>query len=451
MGIAESNLAGFTTTITGTTMSEALITLRKRRGIVLIGFLLGLAYGIYQALAQTESTLGRNHPQAKALKAQIDELGREIDREQNRLLLQAKQNDLVARTNEDQTSTALNAQKSAAYKLRDEVAYTLRQREFESNRTLYEGLLQRLRTAGVQAGLESLEIDVIDLAMIPAEAVLKPRSRIILTMLLFGLLGGIILAFLMESFDTGLRRVAEIESITELPSLAMIPRARCPTAEDGSLSTAQRNISVLSQPKSQFAEAFRSLRTALFLSPAGHPPKFILFTSATMSEGKTTAATNLATVLAQGAPRVLLIDADLRRPAIHHRFGGSGKVGLTTLLTSATTLEETVQRVPEIPNLDILSSGPIPPFPTEMLNSQAMRDLLKRCSEIYTHVILDSPPILAVSDGLILSREADAVALVIRHGKASKHVVRRTRDLLLRSGAPVTGIVLNAVDLKSPE
>lgn len=404
------------------------------------------------AYAQMESTLGPNHPQAKAAKAQIDELSREIDTEQQRLLLQAKQNYLAARTNEDQTTAALEAQKSDAYKLRDDlVEYTLRQREFESNRNLYEGLLQRLRTAGVQAGLESLEIDVVDQAMLPAAPVLRPQSTIILTMLFFGLLAGIILAFLLESLDTGLRSVAEIESVTELPSLAIIPRARRSAADLSHLSTAERNISSLSQPKSQFSEAFRSLRTALLLSTAGQAPKVILFTSATPSEGKTTAASNLACILAQGDARVLLVDADLRRPNVHHRFGLNGRVGLTTLLTGATTLKDTVQRVPEVPNLDVLVSGPVPPFPTEMLSSEAMARLLDHCGEIYTHVIIDSPPILSVTDGVILARESDAVVLVVRHGKSSKHVVRRARDLLLRSGAPITGIVLNAVDMSSPE
>jgi capsular exopolysaccharide synthesis family protein len=303
----------------------------------------------------------------------------------------------------------------------------------------------------VQAGLESLEIDVVDQALLPAAPVLRPQSTIILTMLFFGLLAGIILAFLLESLDTGLRSVAEIERIIELPSLAIIPRARRSAADLSTLSTAERNISSLSQPKSQFAESFRSLRTALLLSTAGHPPKFILFTSATPSEGKTTAASNLACILAQGNARVLLIDADLRRPNIHHRFGLNGRVGLTTLLTGATTLKETVQHVPEVPNLDVLVSGPVPPFPTEMLSSEAMSRLLEHCGEIYTHVIIDSPPILSVTDGVLLARESDAVVLVVRHGKSSKHVVRRARDLLLRSGAPITGIVLNAVDMNSPE
>jgi capsular exopolysaccharide synthesis family protein len=403
--------------------------------------------------AQLGSSLAPNHPQMKALKAQIDELAKEIDAEQNRLLIQAKQNYVVARANEDQTTAALEAQKTDAYKLRDQlVEYSLRQREFEANRNLYDSLQQRLRTASVQSGLESLEIDIVDKALPPASPVLRPQSTVIMTALAFSLLGGIVTAFLMESLDTGLRSIAEIESITELPSLAIIPRARRSSVDHaGTLTTAQRNIGILTQPKSQFAEAFRSLRTSLLLSTAGHAPKFIVLTSATPSEGKTTAASNLAAILAQRDTRVLLIDGDLRRPNIHHRFGLNGKIGLTTVLTGATKLEETVQRVPEIPNLDILPSGPVPPFPTEMLSSGAMDAILKRCGEIYDYVVIDSPPILSVTDGVILARQADAVVLVVRHGKSSKHVVRRARDILLRSGAGITGIVLNAVDLNSPE
>jgi capsular exopolysaccharide synthesis family protein len=403
--------------------------------------------------AQMQATLGPNHPQAKALRAQIAELSTEVEKEQSRLLLQAKENFVVARVNEDQTKAALEEQKTEAYKLRDDlIEYTLRQREFESNRTLYEGLLQRLRTAGVEAGLESLEIDVVDQALPPAQPVLKRQSTLILTGMIFGLLGGIVIAFLVESLDTSLSSVAEIEAATELPSLAVIPKARrTPSEQAGVLTATQKNLDVLSQPKSQFTESFRSLRTSLLLSTTGHPPKIILLTSATPSEGKTTLATNLACILAQGEARVLLIDADLRRPSVHHRFGMSGKTGVTTVLTGATPLEKATQNVPEVPNLDILPAGPMPPFPTEMLSSDAMDQLLQRCGELYTHIVVDTPPILSVTDGVILARHADAVVLVVRHAKSSKHVVRRARDLLLRSGAPITGIVLNAVDLNSPE
>lgn len=403
--------------------------------------------------AQLEATLGPNHPQAKSVKAQVTELSSEVTKEQNRLLLQAKENFVVARANEDQTNAALEAQKADAYKLRDDlIEYTLRQREYEANRTLYEGLLQKLRTAGVEAGLESMEIDIVDQALPPASPTLRSSSKIIMVGVIFGLIGGIIIAFLLDSLDTGLRTITEVENVTELPSLAVIPRARRTSVEQGaSLTTAQKNLVVLSQSKSQFSESFRALRTSLLLSTAGHPPKFILLTSATPSEGKTTLSTNLACILAQGDARVLLIDADLRRPSVHHRFGMSGKIGLTTVLTGASTLESAAQNVAEVPNLDVLPAGPMPPFPTEMLSSQAMTSLLQHCGEIYTHVLIDTPPILSVTDGVILAQHSDAVVLVVRHGKSNKHIVRRARDLLVRSGAPITGIVLNAVDLNSPD
>jgi capsular exopolysaccharide synthesis family protein len=281
---------------------------------------------------------------------------------------------------------------------------------------------------------------------------MQAPERIILTTTLFFLLGGVVIAFLVESLDTGLHNIQEIEHVMEMPSLAVVPRAKRPSAEQAAaMSASQRNLNVLTQPKSQFTEAFRSLQTSLLLATAGQPPKFILFTSATPSEGKTTIASNLACILAQGESRVVLIDADLRRPTVHHRFGLTGKAGLTTILAGTSSFENTVQHTAELPNLDILPSGPVPPFPTEMLNSDAMKALLEKLGGLYTHVIIDSPPILSVTDAAILGRMVDAVVLVVRHGKSTKNVMRRARDLMVRSGAPVAGLVLNAVDVNSPE
>ena len=156
-------------------------------------------------------------------------------------------------------------------------------------------------------------------------------------------------------------------------------------------------------------------------------------------------------MLAQRNVRVLLIDADLRRPTVHHRLGLNGKVGLTSVLTGAVTLEQAVQHIPEVPNLDVLVSGPVPPFPTEMLGSENMRQLLEHARGTYTHIVMDSPPLLSVTDSVVLARDADAIVLILRYGKPSKQAVRRARDLLVRSGARVTGIAINAVDLDSPE
>ena len=396
---------------------------------------LATARASYQQLtAQSPLGLGPNHPQVKALQAQIGELTKEIDTEQNRLELQAKETYLAAKAAEDKTEQELDARKAEAYQQGDDlVQLTILQREFEQNRTLYDGLEQRLRTAEVQAGLEALEVDVVDQALPPVSPTMRPPSSIILSTTVFYLMGGIVIAFILESLDTGLHNIQEIETVMEMPSLAIIPQARRASVEQmAAMSTPERNIHVLTQPKSQFTEAFRALRTSLLLATAGQPPKFILFTSAMPSEGKTTMATNLACILAQSGVPVLLLDADLRRSNIHHRFGLTGKLGLTTVLAGTSTLEEAVQRVPEAPNMDILPSGPVPPFPTEMLSSEAMRALMERLGKVYTHVVIDSPPVLSVTDAVVMGRMVDA-------------------DILARSGAPVAGLVLNAVDVNSPD
>ncbi len=401
----------------------------------------------------TVNGIGPNHPMAKSLKAHIDVLTNQLTAEQNRIELQAKEYYLAAKGTEDKIEQELEEKKAESYKQGDDlVRYTLLQREYEQNRALYDGLEQRLETAKVEAGLDALEVDTVDKAVPPVSPTLRPAGSIILTTTVLFMLGGIVIAFIVESLDTGLSNIPELETLMEMPSLAIIPRAKRSSAEQtAAMSAVQRNVNVLTQPKSQFTESFRALQTSLLLATTGQPPKFILFTSATPSEGKTTTASNLACILAQGEARVLLVDADLRRPNMHHRFGLTGKLGLTTVLAGTSTLEEALQHVPEMPNLDILPSGPVPPFPTEMLSSQAMRVLLDRIAPLYKYVIIDSPPILSVTDAVILGRAVDAVVLVVRHGKASKNVMRRARDLLVRSGAPMSGLVLNAVDLNSPE
>jgi capsular exopolysaccharide synthesis family protein len=413
---------------------------------------LALAKAGYAELTAQDG-LGPNNPRVKALQAQIDVLSKELDTEQGRMELQAKETYLAAKAAEDKTEQELDARKAEAYQQGDDlVQYTILQREYDQNRLLYDGLEQRLETAKVQAGLEALEVDVIDQALAPVNPTMRSPSSIILSTTVFFLLGGVVIVFIMEGLDTGLHNIQEIETVMEMPSLAIIPQAKRASMEQmASMTTAQRNVNVLTQPKSQFTESFRALRTSLLLSTSGQPPRFILFTSAMPSEGKTTMASNLACILAQSDVRVLLLDADLRRSNMHHRFGLTGKIGLTTVLAGTSTLEEALQHVPEIPNLDILPSGPLPPFPTEMLSSEAMVALMARLGQMYAHIVIDSPPVLSVTDAVVLGRMVDAVVLVIRHGKESKNVMRRARDLLARSGAPMAGLVLNAVDVNSPD
>ncbi len=404
-------------------------------------------------LAELNAQFGPHYPQGRQLKAESEQPQQAIRLEAARGIAEAKTSYQTAATNQAMTQKTLDNEIGNAYKLRDDmVQYVLLQREFESNRTLYEGLLNRLREAGIEAGLTSSEIDVIDIARIPMYPGGMRRTSRVLVGVMFGLFAGMALAFFTDSLDTSLRTVHDIETISELPSLAVIPRARklLPrTIAEDTRSAVLKNIDVVGQPNSQFAESFRSLRTALMLSGVGQPPQTILVTSSTPAEGKSTIATNLASVLAYRDAKVLLIDADLRRPTVHNRFGISGKIGLSTVLSGSTPFEEALQSVPEIPNLSLLASGPVPPFPTELIASKEMNDLLRYCKGQYTHIVIDSPPILTITDGIVLAPQSDTVILVVRYGRASKHSVRRARDLMQRAAIRMGGTVINAVDTSS--
>ena len=205
------------------------------------------------------------------------------------------------------------------------------------------------------------------------------------------------------------------------------------------------------RPQSQMAESYRALRTSLLLSNLGAPPKIIMVTSALPQEGKTTTSINTAVVLAQKGVRVLLIDADLRRPSIHKTLGMGPHSGLSNVLTGSTTLEQAIARTPILPNLFVLPAGTPPPNPAELLASSNLKDVLDQLKEQYDHIVIDTPPSLSVTDAVVLSPRADAVVLVIRSGQTTKQALRRSRDILMQVNAKVVGVLLNAVDLSSPD
>jgi capsular exopolysaccharide synthesis family protein len=209
-------------------------------------------------------------------------------------------------------------------------------------------------------------------------------------------------------------------------------------------------IVTIAQPKSQVAEAYRALRTSVLLSSSGAPPKVILVTSALPEEGKTTTSVNTAVVLAQKNSRVLLVDADLRRPRVHHYFQIPQSPGLTTLLTGGAP--EDAPPVPSsIPNLFTLPSGMCPPYPAELLSSPAMKAALARWREEFDHIVIDSPPSLSVTDAVLLSEQVDGLLLVARASQTSRAALRRATMLLRTVNARILGVVLNGVDLSSPD
>jgi polysaccharide biosynthesis transport protein len=246
--------------------------------------------------------------------------------------------------------------------------------------------------------------------------------------------------------------------ISGLAPLGMIPLGS-KSAREGPdpkrlvIATSKEAVELVTQvrPQSQMAESYRALRTSLLLSNLGSPPKVIMVTSALPQEGKTTTSINCAVVLAQKGVRVLLIDADLRRPSIHKTLGMGPRTGLSNVLTGSTTVEQAISRTAVLPNLYVLPAGTPPPNPAELLASANMRDVLAQLREQYDHIIVDTPPSLSVTDAVVLSPRADAVVLVIRSSQTTKQALRRSRDILAQVNAKVVGVLLNAVDLSSPD
>jgi capsular exopolysaccharide synthesis family protein len=258
--------------------------------------------------------------------------------------------------------------------------------------------------------------------------------------------------------DNTVRTPEQAQALSALPSLGMIPLG----SKSGNYGAAGKRLVLTAsrevvetvaqiRPQSQMAESYRALRTSLLLSNLGAPPKVIMVTSARPQEGKTTTSINTAIVLAQKGVRVLLIDADLRRPSIHKALGMGPHSGLSNVLTGSATMEQTITTSPVLPNLFIMPAGTPPPNPAELLASSNMRDLIAELRDLYDHIVIDTPPTLSVTDAVVLSPRADATILVIRSGHTTKQALRRARDILMQVNAHVAGVLLNAVDLTSPD
>jgi polysaccharide biosynthesis transport protein len=277
--------------------------------------------------------------------------------------------------------------------------------------------------------------------------------------------GGVGLALFREYLDNTVKSPDDIEALTGLPSLAVVPSLPGMNGHHGRLARFSRDtpdrvssgprVELLAhvQPKSQVSEAFRALRTSLLLSQADHPPQVILVTSALPREGKTTAAVNLAVTLAQLGDRTLLMDADLRKPGIRRALNMTiaKDMGLSSYLAGVSTLDEVVIPHPTINNLEALTTGPVPPSPADLLSSHRMREAIVELRRRFKFIVIDSPPIMAATDAVILSSLTDGVLLVVRSGETPKEAFTRTRDLLAAVKSRLLGVVLNAVDSSAPD
>src|SRR6202046_4750109 len=434
--------------------SEVLTELRKRKS------------DIDEQYAEALSQYGPNFPKVLRIAAQQKEVNDDLTRARNTLIESVQQEFNTARSHVQLLQETLDRERAEANDQAEKlIQYHVLQHDAESNRLLYDGLLQKLKEATITVGLRSDNIRVVDPALAPGGPSRPQKARNILLAFLIGLVGGVGLALFREYLDNTVKSPDDIEALTGLPSLAVVPAMPGLNAHQGRLSrkagegtpaSSAGRIELLSyvQPKSQISEAFRALRTSLLLSQAEHPPQVILVTSALPREGKTTAAVNLAVTLAQLGDRTLLMDSDMRKPGIRRALNLNGikeSAGLSSYLAGVCTLDEAIQPHPAISNLVALTTGPVPPSPADLLSSHRMRDAISDLRRRYKFIVIDSPPIMAATDAVILSALTDGVLLVVRSGQTPKEAFTRARDLLAAVKCRLLGVVLNAVDSHAPD
>ena len=407
---------------------------------------------------------GPNFPKVQRMQAEIKALNEQMTRERKGIIAQLESEYREAKQHEDLLSRALDEQKAQVNVMSEKmIQYNILKREAEANKALYDSLETKLKEAQISTGLKSSNIRIVDPAMVPMTPARPAKTRNIALAFVVGLVGGVGLALLREYLDNTVKSPDDVETLARLPSLAVVPAFGAeadPVKRFGlfkSVSTNghEKRVELVAQhlPKSQTSEAFRALRTALLLSQADHPPQVILVSSALPREGKTTVAANLAVTLAQLGDKTILVDADLRKPGVGRLLNlGTGKyAGLSSYLAGVSTLDLVTVPHPSIPNLAAIPTGPLPPNPADLLSSHKLAETIAELRTRYKFVVIDSPPIMAATDAVILSVQADGVLLVVRSGETPKVAFTRTCDLLTSVKCQLLGVVLNAVDPGAPD
>lgn len=412
------------------------------------------------------------HPQLQAEMANLAEIQGRLQGEVRRLQESVKADFEAAKRTEELLQEAFATQKEEMAKLQKNLTqYQILKRDAKTNEQLYQALLARVKEANIASTMVPSNVAVIDPAELPSKPY-KPKTLRDLALATFlGLSLAVGLALLMEQLDDSIQTTEELEHHCHLPSLGTLPLL----GSNGSLSLKygdekanpegwrsmtlirrchqslaskeDLDLIMIKQPHSPASEAIRYTQTAIMLSMSSRPPGVIMVTSPSPSEGKTMVACNLALTFALSGHRTLLIDCDLRRPRVHSVFKFRRQPGLSNYLTGSVTVDEILRSAPEeLPNLEIISAGPTPPNPATLLNSKEFKEFLKQMRQRFNHIIIDTPPVLGFSDGLIISRLTDGVLLVTKHKNTKKSAARLAQKVLGQVNAPILGAVLNGVD-----
>jgi polysaccharide biosynthesis transport protein len=418
-----------------------------------------------RALLLVEAT--EEAPEVKEVDQQISELERQFKdlRGRKSATLLTNLNTRYQQALQREQSLRRSFQEQRAQTLSQNEAainYRIIQQEIETNKQLLNGLLQGAKENDVVLAGKPNNISVVDYALAPDSPVGPNRARTVLAAFFLSIGGGIGLALLLEYLDDSVHSTDEVERVLHLPALAVIPsmgaavRRRVIT---GTTALQKQNgnsgddaaLLINVDGRSPLAEAYRHLRTSVLLSTPGGAPRTLLVTSSLPGEGKTTTAINTAISLAQTGASVVIVDADMRRPRLQSIFEIHESEGLSSILSSDATEAEMLELVKTDPatGLNILTSGPVPPNPAELLGSEQMSRLMTALQSRYSYVVVDSPPISSFTDGVLIATMVDGVLLVVHGGKSSRHIVRRSKQLLNDVGSKVFGVVLNNVNVQS--
>jgi capsular exopolysaccharide synthesis family protein len=382
---------------------------------------------------------GKKHPAMTRATEDLNVLKAKREQEIRRIIDSIKNEYDMARENVATLNRFLGETKSEALNVNEKfMEYGSINREVETNRQLYDALVKKIKEQSITEQGQTVNVLVVEKAETPKSPA-KPRKALNLLLgLIVGVFGGVGAAFFVEYLDNTVKSPEEVETKLGVPVFGVITMNKTPNALTEGI--------VAREPTSIITENYKAIRTALLLSSAERPPKRILVTSMSPEEGKTTTSVNLAMAIAQSEYKVLLIDADLRKPRLHKVFGLGNTKGLSTYLAGASDMH-VAQKGP-LPGLSVLTSGPIPPNPSELLSSNRMHELMTALSGQYDIIICDSPPLLSVADGLILSKTTEGTIIVTRAGKVTYDEMKRGLRSLYDLKAHVLGIVINALDVK---
>jgi succinoglycan biosynthesis transport protein ExoP len=411
-----------------------------------------------QKKADLSGKYGPEHPRIKIIDAQMESLAKAYQHELDTNLKTFENSYQSLVQTEQSLMSMMEKEKQKAIELSKlGVEYKPFERTADENAKVYELIAQRQKEIDLTGLLRSNNVRILERAVTPGSpSSPRPMQNMLLALACgFGL--GIGLAFAIEILDNTLKTQIDVETFLGVPVLGLIPiigQGKLDPKGKGKEGKSDeqvrdRDLGIFREPRSMAAECCRSIRTnILFMSP-DHPIRTMVITSPSPQEGKTTTAINLAIAMAEAGGRVLLIDTDMRRPRLHRSFAVPNQVGVSTLILGNTTLDEAVKHT-DIPNLDVLPCGPIPPNPSELLHTKRFAQVLKDCGERYERIILDSPPTSAVTDPAVLGNLADGVILIVKGASTTRDAAAHARRQLVSAKCRLLGVIVNEIDFSNP-